>query len=79
MGQIITLLVVGLIAGWLAGVIMKGRGFGIFIDILVGVAGAFLGNWIFGTLFGVGFVGDLLKAFIGAIILLFVIKLIKKK
>ncbi len=42
-------IIVGLIAGWLAGVVMKGGGYGILIDILLGIVGGLLGNWIFGS------------------------------
>jgi len=78
LNQIITWLIVGLIAGWLAGVIVKGRGFGIIGDIVVGILGAFLGNLLLGSTFGLGLLGTIITALIGAIILLVIIKLIKK-
>lgn len=74
-------IIVGIVAGFLAGKLMKGKGFGILINLLVGVAGALLGGWLFGQLglsFGGGVIGSLITAFLGAIILLFVISLIKK-
>ena len=72
-------LVIGLIAGWLAGVLVKGRGFGILGDIIVGIAGAEIGGWIYSRL-GVttyGFASAVLMAFVGAAALLAVIKLVK--
>ena len=68
--SILAFLLIGAIAGWLAGVVMKGRGFGVVINMVVGVLGAFFGGWLLPTLgvkFGVG--GDFglfFTAFIGA-------------
>lgn len=73
-------LVIGAIAGWLAGNLMKGGGFGLFGNIIVGVIGAVVGGWVFGFL-GVtasGFIGSLITAVVGAGILLFVVGLFKK-
>lgn len=74
-------ILIGALAGWLAGKLMKGGGFGILINILLGIVGAFVGNWLFGTL-GIsimdGIVGDLITGVIGAVIVLFVIGLFKK-
>lgn len=73
-------LLIGLAAGWLAGQIMKGGGFGIIGDLIVGVIGAVLGGWLFGLL-GVGAggkLGALIVATVGAIVLLFVLRLAKK-
>ncbi len=73
-------LVIGGIAGWLAGTLMKGGGFGIIVDIIVGIIGAFIGGWVFGLL-GIsagGWIGSLVTATIGAVILLFVIRLFKR-
>lgn len=72
-------LVVGLIAGWLASVVVGG-GFGLVGDIIVGVCGAFLGGWIFraagwGAPFG-GLAGTIFVAFIGAVILLVILRLV---
>ena len=72
-------LVIGLISGWLAGVLFKGSGFGVLGDIVVGMIGAELGGWIFGRL-GIssyGFTGAIVTAFIGALALLTVIKLVR--
>ncbi len=79
-GLLVTLLVGG-IAGWLAGLIMKGRGFGLLGDIVVGVIGAFAGRWALGLLgiaIGGGFFAAIINAVIGAVLVLFVIKLIRK-
>ena len=73
-------LIIGIVAGWLAGQIMKGGGFGLLGDLVVGVIGALLGGWVFGLL-GIeagGLLGALITATIGAIILLFLIRLIKR-
>jgi uncharacterized membrane protein YeaQ/YmgE (transglycosylase-associated protein family) len=75
-------LIIGAVAGWLAGLIMKGGGFGILGNILVGVVGAFIGGSLFdflGFSSGGGLLGSLVTALVGAIILLFVVGLVKKK
>jgi uncharacterized membrane protein YeaQ/YmgE (transglycosylase-associated protein family) len=72
-------IVIGLIAGALAGRVVSGHGYGVLGDIVVGVVGAFLGGWIFATFLGVGGGGvlmSLLVAFIGAIALLWMIRLV---
>jgi uncharacterized membrane protein YeaQ/YmgE (transglycosylase-associated protein family) len=74
-------IVVGAIAGWLAGLLVKGGGFGLIVDIIVGIVGAFIGGWLFGVLgihLGSGWIGSIITAVIGAVILLFVIRLIKR-
>ena len=74
-------LIIGLVAGWLAGVIMKGGGFGMVGDLVVGVVGAFLGGFLFralGLSAGGGLIGSLIVALIGAIVLLFIVRLIKR-
>ncbi len=74
-------LIVGLIAGWLAGVLVKGGGFGLIGDIVIGVIGAFVGGFLF-SLFGLGSNGGLLGsiavATIGAIVLLVIVRTIKR-
>jgi len=74
-------LIIGGVAGWLAGLIMKGRGFGILGNIIVGIIGGILGGWLLGAigLAGDGIIGSLITALIGAIVLLFIISLFKKK
>jgi uncharacterized membrane protein YeaQ/YmgE (transglycosylase-associated protein family) len=74
-------LLIGLVAGWLAGLIMKGRGFGWLVDMIVGVIGALIGGFVFGHLgisLGSGDLGALVSATVGAVILLFLLKLLKK-
>jgi uncharacterized membrane protein YeaQ/YmgE (transglycosylase-associated protein family) len=74
-------LIVGLIAGWLAGVLVKGGGFCVIGDIVVGVVGAFIGGFLFST-FGVssggGLLGSIIVATIGAVVLIFLVRLIKR-
>jgi len=75
-------IIIGAIAGWLAGQIMKGSGFGLLVNILVGIAGAVIGGWVFGLLgiaTGSGLIGSLITALVGAIILLWVISLFKRR
>src|ERR1700722_10145105 len=65
-------IVVGLIAGWLAGQVMKGGGYGVLVDIILGIFGGVLGGWIFGMLGiwpGGGMIGSIIVAFVGAVIL----------
>jgi uncharacterized membrane protein YeaQ/YmgE (transglycosylase-associated protein family) len=79
--SILWFILIGLAAGWLAGQIMKGGGFGLVGDLIVGVIGALLGGWIFGKLgisAGGGLLGSLIVATIGAIVLLFLIRLIRR-
>jgi len=74
-------IIVGLIAGWLAGVVMKGGGYGILVDIILGILGGLVGGWIFGMLgiaHGSGMIGSLIVAFIGAVILVGITRLIKR-
>lgn len=74
-------IVVGLIAGWLAGLLMKGGGYGIVVDIILGVLGGILGGWIFGLLgisSGGGMIGSIIVAFVGAVILVGITRLLKR-
>ena len=78
--EILGFLLIGLLAGWIAGEVMKGHGFGMIGDIVVGVIGAFIGGFLFNAL-GItayGFIGSLVMAVIGAVVLLFLISLIKR-
>ncbi|HEV8070261.1 MAG TPA: GlsB/YeaQ/YmgE family stress response membrane protein [Planctomycetaceae bacterium] len=78
--DIIWFLIIGIVAGWLAGKIMRGGGFGLLGDLVVGVIGAVLGGFLFGML-GLsanGLIGSLVTATVGAIVLLFLIHLIKR-
>jgi len=79
--DILTWLIVGLVAGVLASLVMGGTGYGIIGDIIIGIIGAFVGGWIFSKLgvstpFG-GLPGTIFVAFIGAVVLLFVLRLIR--
>jgi uncharacterized membrane protein YeaQ/YmgE (transglycosylase-associated protein family) len=77
---IIWFVLVGLVAGWLAGQIMRGSGFGVIGDIVVGVLGAILGGLLFNALrlpWG-GLFGSLVVATIGAVVLIFILRLIKR-
>ena len=72
--------VVGLIAGWLAGVVMKGGGYGIVVDIVLGMLGAIVGGWIFSMLgigAGGGLIGGIVVAFIGAVVLVAITRALK--
>jgi uncharacterized membrane protein YeaQ/YmgE (transglycosylase-associated protein family) len=74
-------IVVGAVAGWLAGVLVKGGGFGLLGDIVVGIIGAFIAGWLLprlGVFLGAGIVGAIIDATIGAVILLLVLRLIKR-
>jgi uncharacterized membrane protein YeaQ/YmgE (transglycosylase-associated protein family) len=80
MWNFILFILIGAIAGALAGRVMRGGGFGLIGNIVVGVIGGFLGGWLFGLLgisFG-GIIGSLVTAFVGAVILLLIVGLIKK-
>jgi uncharacterized membrane protein YeaQ/YmgE (transglycosylase-associated protein family) len=72
---------VGLIAGWLAGQVMRGGGYGVIVDIILGILGGVLGGWIFGKL-GVwpagGIIGSLIVAFVGAVILVAITRVLKR-
>ncbi|WP_087633068.1 GlsB/YeaQ/YmgE family stress response membrane protein [Caballeronia telluris] len=74
-------LIIGAVAGWLAGLLVKGGGFGLLVDILVGIVGAVIGGWLSGVIgisFGGGLLGSLITAVIGAVVLLFVLRLFKR-
>ncbi|GMR24190.1 MAG: GlsB/YeaQ/YmgE family stress response membrane protein [Acidobacteriota bacterium] len=80
MGGLIGFLAVGLVAGWLAGQIMKGKGFGLIGNMVVGVVGALYGGLMFGML-GLsanGTMGSLLTATVGAIVLLYLLSYVKR-
>jgi uncharacterized membrane protein YeaQ/YmgE (transglycosylase-associated protein family) len=78
---IIAWLVIGAIAGFLAGKIVEGSGFGLIVDIIVGIVGAVIGGYLVGALgypVGDGMIASILVAIIGAVVLLFVLRLIKR-
>jgi uncharacterized membrane protein YeaQ/YmgE (transglycosylase-associated protein family) len=77
---LLIILFVGLVAGWLAGQIVRGTGFGIIGDILVGIAGAFIASLLFprlGIHLGSGLISEIIYSAIGAIILLLVVRLVR--
>ena len=79
-GNLIWWAVVGLIAGWASGRIMKGGGYGVVMDIVLGIIGAVIGGWLLGVL-GIhagGFIGTILVAIFGAVILIWITRLLKK-
>ena len=79
---ILIFLLVGAIAGWLAGLIVRGGGFGLIGDIVVGIVGAFIAGWLLprlGLHIGSGIVGAIINATIGAVILLLIIGLIRRR
>ena len=78
---LIIILMIGAIAGWLAGLIVRGMGFGLLGNIVVGIVGAFIANWLLpqiGIVIGGGMIAAVINATIGAVILLFAIGLIKR-
>lgn len=77
---LIIFLFIGAVAGWLAGTLMKGGGFGLLGNIVVGILGAVVGGWLFGSM-GIasgGMLGAIITATVGAIILLLIVGLVKK-
>jgi uncharacterized membrane protein YeaQ/YmgE (transglycosylase-associated protein family) len=78
--SILVIIVVGTVAGWLAGKIVRGTGFGLLGDLLVGIAGAFVAGWLFprlGIHLGTGILEEIIFSALGAIILLLVVRLIR--
>jgi uncharacterized membrane protein YeaQ/YmgE (transglycosylase-associated protein family) len=78
--SLIVILLVGLIAGWLAGKVVRGAGFGIIGDIVIGIIGAFIASWLFprlGIHLGLGLVSQIIYSAIGAVILLLIVRLIR--
>jgi uncharacterized membrane protein YeaQ/YmgE (transglycosylase-associated protein family) len=79
--DIIVWLIVGAIAGWLAGTVVKGGGFGLIGDIIVGIVGGLIAGWLLprlGIFIGGGIVAAIIDSFIGAVILLLILRLIKR-
>jgi uncharacterized membrane protein YeaQ/YmgE (transglycosylase-associated protein family) len=77
---LIWFLLIGLIAGWLAGKVMRGGGYGVVGDMIVGVIGAFIGGWLF-SLVGIaagGLIGAIITAFVGAVVLLLILRAIRR-
>jgi uncharacterized membrane protein YeaQ/YmgE (transglycosylase-associated protein family) len=77
---LIWFLLIGLIAGWLAGKVMRGGGYGVVGDMIVGVIGALIGGWLFGVL-GIaagGLIGSIITAFVGAVLLILLLRVIRR-
>jgi uncharacterized membrane protein YeaQ/YmgE (transglycosylase-associated protein family) len=78
--SILVILFVGIVAGWLAGKVVRGTGFGLIGDLVVGVAGAFVATWLFpwfGIQLGTGMVSEIIYSALGAIILLVIVRLVR--
>ncbi|HXQ12473.1 MAG TPA: GlsB/YeaQ/YmgE family stress response membrane protein [Caulobacteraceae bacterium] len=79
--SLLIFLLIGALAGWLAGIVVRGGGFGLIGDIVVGVIGSFIGGWVFGLLHiarGSGFLGSVIGAFVGAVVLLLILRLVRR-
>jgi uncharacterized membrane protein YeaQ/YmgE (transglycosylase-associated protein family) len=79
--SLLLILFVGAVAGWLAGVIVKGYGFGLIGNIFVGIVGSLFGNWLFThfqIVHGGGMIGDIVGATVGAVILLFLVRFVRR-
>ena len=77
--SLLVIIVVGIVAGWLSGQVMRGGGFGLIGDLIVGLIGAFIGDWLLPQLGihpGVGIVALIINAFIGAVVLLLLLRLV---
>jgi len=72
-------IIVGLIAGWLAGKVMKGEGYGVLVDIILGILGAVVGGWVFSLLgfHAGGLIATIIVAFVGAVILVWIVRKLK--
>ena len=76
---LLVIIIVGIVAGWAAGRVMDGGGFGLIGDLLVGLIGAFIGDWLLpqlGVHLGAGIVALILNAFSGAVVLLLILRLV---
>lgn len=77
---LLVIIVVGLVAGWLAGKLVRGTGYGLIGDIIIGIIGAFIASWLFpklGIALGTGWIREILNSTIGAAILLIILRLIR--
>jgi uncharacterized membrane protein YeaQ/YmgE (transglycosylase-associated protein family) len=75
-------IVIGAIAGWLAGQIMKGSGYGLIGDIIIGIIGGFIGSWLWGVLhlppIGGFWISSIITATVGAVVLIFLVRLVRR-
>jgi uncharacterized membrane protein YeaQ/YmgE (transglycosylase-associated protein family) len=79
--HLLVILLIGAVAGWLAGLIVQGTGFGLLGDIVIGIVGAFIASWLFpqlGVHLGTGIVAEIIAATIGAVVLLVIIRLVRR-
>ena len=79
--SLLVILLIGIVAGWLAGKVVRGGGFGLIGDLVVGILGAFIATWLFprfGVRIGTGIGEEIVYAMLGAIILLLVVRLIRR-
>ena len=79
--SLIAWLIIGAVAGWLAGTFVKGGGFGLIGDIVVGIIGAFIGGWLAGVLhihLGSGWISEILVAAVGAALLLIILRMVRR-
>jgi uncharacterized membrane protein YeaQ/YmgE (transglycosylase-associated protein family) len=79
--SLLVILLIGAIAGWLAGQIVQGAGFGLIGDIVIGIVGAFIASWLFpqlGLHLGAGIVAEIIAATIGAVLLLVIVRLVRR-
>ena len=77
--SLLVIIVVGIVAGWLPGTVMRGGGFGLIGDLVIGLIGAFIGDWLLpqlGIHLGIGIVALIVNAFIGAVVLLLILRLV---
>ncbi|PHN02344.1 GlsB/YeaQ/YmgE family stress response membrane protein [Flavilitoribacter nigricans] len=80
-GSLLIILAIGAIAGWIAGNLMRGGGFGLVWNIILGIVGSIVGSWLLGQLgvaAGAGILGSLITSVIGAVVILFIASLIKR-
>ncbi|MGZ5866248.1 MAG: GlsB/YeaQ/YmgE family stress response membrane protein [Xanthobacteraceae bacterium] len=80
--SLLVILLIGAIAGWLAGQIVQGTGFGLLGDIIIGIVGAFIASWLFpqlGLHLGTGIVAEIFAATIGAVLLLVIMRLVRRR
>jgi uncharacterized membrane protein YeaQ/YmgE (transglycosylase-associated protein family) len=79
--SLIAWIIIGVVAGWLAGLLVKGGGFGLIGDIVVGVIGAFVGGWLAGVFhihIGSGMISSIITATIGAVLLIFILRMVRR-
>lgn len=79
--SLLVILLIGAVAGWLAGLIVQGTGYGLLGDIVIGIVGAFIASWLFpqlGLRLGAGIVAQIIAATLGAVLLLVIVRLVRR-